>query len=91
MRAVVDDAVQERLALDALAHEPALHVGDRDDDRVDPALADPALELGEPRVLARRRARALASLMAGPPAADLGPEMSTGRRVTGRPVRCYAD
>ena len=50
--AVVDDAVEERLGLDALAHEPALHVGDRDDDRVDPALADPALELGQARVLA---------------------------------------
>ena len=51
MRAVVDHAVQECLALDALAHEPALHVRDRHDDRVDLALANPALELEEPKVL----------------------------------------
>ena len=51
MGAVIDDAVQERLALDALAHEAALHVGDGDDDRVDPAVADGILELGETRVL----------------------------------------
>ena len=51
MRAVVDDAVQERLALDALAHEPALHVRDRHDDRVDPAVTDPALERGQLLVL----------------------------------------
>ena len=38
-------------ALDALAHEPALHVGDGDDDRVDPPVADHGLELGEARVL----------------------------------------
>ena len=30
MGAVVDDAVEERLALDALAHQPALHVRDGD-------------------------------------------------------------
>ena len=47
MRAVVDDAVEERLRLDALAHEPALHVRDRDDERVDRAVADHALELFE--------------------------------------------
>ena len=40
MRPVVDDAVEERLALDALAHEPALHVGEGDDDRVDAPVAD---------------------------------------------------
>ena len=38
MRAVVDDPVEERLGLDALAHEPALHVGDGDDERVDLAV-----------------------------------------------------
>ena len=53
MGAVADDAVEERLALDALAHEPALHVGEGDDDRVDPAVADHRLELGEARVLGR--------------------------------------
>ena len=51
--AVGDHAVEERLAMDALAHEPALHVGEGDDDRVDPAVADHALELGEARVLGR--------------------------------------
>ena len=45
--AVADDAVEEGLALDALAHEPALHVGEGHDDRVDPPVADHALELGE--------------------------------------------
>ena len=54
MGAVGDDAVEERLALDALAHEPALHVRDGDDDRVDPAVADHLLELDETRVLGRR-------------------------------------
>ena len=53
MRAVVDDAVEERLALDALAHEPALHVGDRHDQRVDLAVADHRLELLESSVLGR--------------------------------------
>ena len=49
----VDDAVEEGLALDALAHEPALHVRDGDDERVDPAVADHRLELDEARVLGR--------------------------------------
>ena len=44
--AVVDDAVEERLGLDALAHEAALHVGDGDDQRVDPAVRDHGLQLG---------------------------------------------
>ena len=43
--AVVDDPVEEGLRLDALAHQPALHVGDRDDDRVDLTVANEALEL----------------------------------------------
>ena len=47
------DAVEERLGLDALAHEPALHVGDGDDERVDPAVADHRLELGQPGVVRR--------------------------------------
>ena len=49
--AVDDDAVEERLALDALAHEPALHVGDGDDQGVDLAVADHLLELDEAGVL----------------------------------------
>ena len=48
--AVADHAIQERLALDALADEPALHVGDRDDDRVDLPVADHLLQLDESRV-----------------------------------------
>ena len=48
MRAVIDDAVEERLGLDALAHQPALHVGDRHDQGVDPPVADHGLELLEP-------------------------------------------
>ena len=48
MGAVGDDAVEERLALDALAHEPALHVGDRHDDGVDLPVADHLLQLDEP-------------------------------------------
>ena len=51
MRAVADDAVQERLALDALAHQPALHVGDGDHDGVDPAVANHRLQLGQAGVL----------------------------------------
>ena len=46
-----DDAVEERLALDALAHEPALHVGDGDDQGVDLPVADHLLELDEAMVL----------------------------------------
>ena len=53
MGAVGDHAVEERLALDALAHEPALHVGDRHDDRVDLPVADHLLEL-EQAVMPRR-------------------------------------
>ena len=48
--AVVDDAVEERLRLDALAHEAPLHVRDRHDQRVDPAVPDHGLELLEHRV-----------------------------------------
>ena len=51
MGAVRDDAVEEGLALDALAHQPALHVGDGDHERVDLAVADHLLEFDEPRVL----------------------------------------
>ena len=53
MGAVGDDPVEERLALDPLAHEPALHVGDGPDDRVDPPVADHALELRQAWVLGR--------------------------------------
>ena len=89
MRAVVDDAVEERLALDALAHEPALHVRDGDDDRVDLAVADHLLELDEARVLAGRgrrgRGRASDSLRKG---ADLSRASSSrwGRRRRTRRV-----
>ena len=48
--AVVDDAVEERLGLDALAHEAALHVGDRHDQRVDPTVRDHRPQLGQARV-----------------------------------------
>ncbi len=51
MGAVVDDAVEERLGLDALAHEPTLHVRDGHDQRVDPTVADHRLQLFEPGVL----------------------------------------
>ena len=37
--------------MDAFAHEPALHVGEGDDDGVDPTVADHRLELGQTRVL----------------------------------------
>ena len=53
VRPVADDAVEERLALDALAHEPTLHVGDRDHDRVDPTVADHRLQLQETGVTGR--------------------------------------
>ena len=51
MGTVVDDPAQEGLGLDALAHEPALHVGERDDQRVDLPVADHRLELFESGVL----------------------------------------
>ena len=51
VRAVVDHPGEERLGLDALAHQPALHVGDRHDQRVDPPVADHRLELEEPGML----------------------------------------
>ena len=51
MGTVGDDAVEERLALDALAHEPALHVRDGDDQGVDLAVADPLLEFDEAGML----------------------------------------
>ena len=47
MRAVRDDPVEERLALHPLAHQAALHVRDGDHDRVDLAVADHFLELGQ--------------------------------------------
>ena len=37
--------------MDALAHEPALHVREGDHERVDPAVADHLLQLEEARVL----------------------------------------
>ena len=46
--AVVDGPVQERLALDPLAHEPTLHVGQGHDQRVDPPLANGCLQLIAP-------------------------------------------
>ena len=49
--AVRDDPVEERLALDALADQPALHVRDGDDDRVDLAVADHLLQLEEALML----------------------------------------
>ena len=52
MRSVVDHPGEERLGLDPLAHEPALHVGDRDDQGVDPAVADHPLQLLEPGMVA---------------------------------------
>ena len=52
MGAVVDDALEEGLGLDPLAHEPALHVGQGHDQGVDPAVPDHALELLEAGVLA---------------------------------------
>ena len=51
MGAVGDDAVEECLALDALAHEPALHVRDGDDQGVDLAVADHRLEFDEAGML----------------------------------------
>ena len=46
MGAVVDDAAEEGLALDALAHQAALHVGQRDHQRVDAAVADLLVQQG---------------------------------------------
>ena len=51
MRPVIDGAVQEGLALDPLAHQPALHVGERHDERVDLPVADHPLELLEAGML----------------------------------------
>src|SRR5205807_247984 len=43
--AVADRVVEEELRLEPLAHEPALHVGERDDDRVDRAALHVAPQL----------------------------------------------
>jgi hypothetical protein len=40
-----DVLVDEVLRVDPLAHQPALHVGERHDDRVDPALGNLLLQL----------------------------------------------
>ena len=87
----LDDAVEERLALDALAHEPALHVRERHHDRVDPAVPDHLLELDEPRVLGRVIVvahRALVdgrfSMVKGRTAVPPGPELRVRLRATGQ-------
>ncbi len=49
MDAVIDDAAQERIGLNALAHKAALHVGQGDDDRVDATVADQLPQLLELR------------------------------------------
>jgi hypothetical protein len=49
--AVGDHAVEERLTLDALAHEPALHVRDGHHDGVDLAVANHLFELDETGML----------------------------------------
>ena len=41
------DLLDEELAVEPLSHEPALHVGERDDDRVDRAVLDLGLQLVE--------------------------------------------
>jgi hypothetical protein len=53
MGPVADDPIEERLALDALAHEPALHVREGHDDRVDLAGPNHVLELCQAWVLGR--------------------------------------
>ena len=74
--AVVDDAVEERVALDALAHKPALHISQGHDDRVDPAVADHLLQFDQTRVLvvmsvgAHRTSLWDALLESGGPAGD---------------------
>ena len=60
VNAVVDHALEEGLGLDPFAHEAALHVGQGDDDRVDPAIADHPAQLLEP----------LGTLVAGATAGD---------------------
>ena len=47
---MIDDAVEKGLGLDAFAHQPALHVREGHDERVDPAVADHGLELFETRM-----------------------------------------
>ena len=83
--AMADDAVEEGLALDALAHEPALHVGEGDDDRVDAAVADHRLQLGEARMLGRTVGvfahRSLVRRSIGPVATATGPPEDGPRRA----------
>src|SRR5690349_17194041 len=52
MGAVVDDTVEEGARGDALAHEPALHVRECDDERVHAAVVDARAELFESRMAA---------------------------------------
>ena len=89
MGAVRDDAVEERLALDALAHEPALHVRDGHHERVDRAVADHPLELEESRVLggvpvvvahARSPVRCPVALVRGPTGKPARLRASSSRR-----------
>jgi hypothetical protein len=47
MDAVVHDAVEESLPLDALAHQAALHVRQGDDDRIDSPVTDHLAQLFE--------------------------------------------
>ena len=63
--------------MDALAHEPALHVGERDHDRVDPPVADHRLEFGETGVLG----------VTGVVVAHRTPLRSCGRLLGPRPGR----
>ena len=46
-RVLVRHLLAEELRVEALSHEPALHVGERDDDRVDRAGLDLGLQLVE--------------------------------------------
>lgn len=82
MRAVVDHAVEEGLGLDALAHEPALHVRDGHDQGVDAAVSDHRLELVEHGVFAGVRLVAhRPSHRCGGTDVPTGP--SSGRQISG--------
>ena len=93
VRPVVDDAVEERLALDTLAHEPALHVGEGDDDRVDAPVANQLLQLGQPRVLLDVPVVAVGMRLDGRHGSCLGRCFSRGswRRSGRRTRRCSAE
>ncbi len=92
MGAVVDDAVEERLGLDALAHQAALHVRDGDHERVDAPVPDHGLELLEAGVLGVRLAHGAAfpCMIGAGRTLPAGPDGRRGRCRVGQALICPA-